>query len=135
MIHNLNILIVDDEIVNTILLEELVSQEGYTKYIVFNNSIDAYNYALNNDVDVLITDYNMPELNGIDLLKLIKTIHRDLVSIMITADNNSDMMIKALENHARDLTARSRQAPRRKIKILKWVLGEEGNTFPEITNN
>ena len=97
MIRNLNILIVDDEIVNTILLEELVSQEGYTNYTVFNNSMEAYNYALSNDVDVLITDYNMPELNGIDLLKLIKSIHRDLVSIMITADNNSDMMIEALE--------------------------------------
>ena len=97
MIHNLNILIVDDELVNTILLEELVMQEGYNNFITFNSSMDAYNYALSNNVDVLITDYNMPELNGIDLLKLTKAIHPELVSIMVTADNNSDMMIEALE--------------------------------------
>ena len=97
MIHNLNILIVDDELVNTILLEELVMQEGYNNFITFNSPMDAYNYALSNNVDMLITDYNMPELNGIDLLKLTKAIHPDLVSIMVTADNNSEMMIEALK--------------------------------------
>ena len=43
-------------------------------------------------------------------------------------------MLEKLEKHSRDLTARSRHAPRRKMKILRWVLGEDG-AFPEITNN
>jgi len=97
MIHDLNILIVDDEIVNTILLEELMMQDGYTNYTVCNDSMEAYNYILTNRIDVLITDYNMPQLNGIDLLKLTKSVNPELVSIMITADNNSEMMIEALE--------------------------------------
>ncbi|WP_434657863.1 response regulator transcription factor [Sulfurimonas sp. NW9] len=54
-----------------------------------------------NTVDALITDFNMPEMDGIELLKQAKALYPDLVSIMITANDN-EMMHRALESGVTD---------------------------------
>jgi len=97
MQHNLNIVIVDDEIVNLLLLENIVNAEGYEKVSTFDSSPEAIEYIQNNKVDVLITDFNMPHMDGIALLEQAKERYPDLVSIMITANNDNEMMHRALE--------------------------------------
>jgi len=97
MQHNLNIVIVDDEIANLLLLENIVNTEGYKNVSTFSTSPDALKYIQNNTVDALITDFNMPQMDGIELLKQAKELYPDLVSIMITANNDNEMMHRALE--------------------------------------
>jgi len=97
MFHNLKIVVVDDEIMNVILLEELIKQEGYQNYKTFEDPVEALEYIKTESVDILIIDYNMPQINGIELLKASKILHPDMVSIMVTANNDENMMCKALE--------------------------------------
>ncbi|QOP42464.1 response regulator [Sulfurimonas sediminis] len=97
MQNKLNILIVDDEIVNLMLLENILQNEGYKNVSSFSNSTQALEYLQNHPVDALITDFNMPGINGITLLEEAKKEHPDLVSIMITANNDNEMMHKALQ--------------------------------------
>jgi len=97
MQHNLNIVIVDDEMVNLILLEEIVKNDGYKYVSTFSTATDALEYIQNNGVDALITDFNMPEMDGIALLEEAKALYPDLVSIMITANHDNEMMQKALK--------------------------------------
>ena len=97
MQHKLNIVIVDDEIVNLLLLENIVNAEGYENVSTFGTSTEALEYIQNNKVDALITDFNMPHMDGIALLEHSKELYPDLVSIMITANNDNKMMHKALE--------------------------------------
>ena len=97
MQHNLNIVIVDDEIVNLLLLENIVTAEGYEKVSTFSNAPEALEYIQKNSVDVLVTDFNMPQMDGIALLEQTKELYPDIVSIMITANNDNEMMHKALE--------------------------------------
>ena len=97
MQNNLNIVIVDDEIVNLLLLENIVQTDGYENVSTFSTAPEALEYIQNNKIDALITDYNMPQMDGIMLLKHAKELYPDLVSIMITANNNNEMMYKALE--------------------------------------
>lgn len=96
MTYDLSLIIVDDDLVNLILLEELVKQCGYTNYNTFTQAQEAWNYIQNHHVDALVTDFNMPKINGIELLKFTKKIYPDLVSIMITANNDEEMMQNAL---------------------------------------
>ncbi|UCN00374.1 response regulator [Sulfurimonas sp. SWIR-19] len=97
MQNKLNILIVDDEIVNLMLLENILQNEGYKNVSSFSNSTQALEYLQKHPVDALITDFNMPDINGIKLLEEAKKEHPDLVSIMITANNDNEMMHKALQ--------------------------------------
>ncbi len=98
MFHNVSIVIVDDEMLNLILLEELIKQEGYINYKTFLEPSKALEYAKENNVDALITDYNMPKMDGIELLQKMKALHPDMVSIMITANNDTEMMEYALQS-------------------------------------
>ncbi len=97
MSNKLNVVVVDDEIVNLLLLESILSKDEYKNVFTFDNPLEALEYIKNNKTDVLVTDFNMPQMNGIELLKETKAIYPDLVSIMITANNNNEVMYEALE--------------------------------------
>lgn len=66
----LRTLIVDDE---PIALEKLQSYVGKTPMLTLrgtcSNGIDAMNFLMENEVDLIITDINMPDLNGMDMMK------------------------------------------------------------------
>jgi len=100
---NLNIVIVDDEEVNLILFEALLEKKGFSVKKSFNNPIEAKKYILQYGCDILLVDYNMPDVNGATLIKDIKVYLPDLISIMITADQTNDTMIEALNAGANDV--------------------------------
>ena len=57
---------------------------------------DGYKKYLDNDIDVVISDYNMPVMNGLDMIKLIRETNKEIPIILITAITDTDMIIKAL---------------------------------------
>ncbi len=98
----LHIVAVDDEPVNLMLLEELAAEEGLDIKTI-NDPLAVLEYIQSHTVDLLITDYMMPNLNGIELLRQCREITPDLLSIMITASDDSEAVkIAALEAGATD---------------------------------
>lgn len=93
---NLSFIIVDDEPVNLMLLEEIAKENGYEP-LTFSSPLDALKYAENNHIDLIITDFNMPKMDGLELLYHIKAIYPEILSIMITANDDRDIKLKALD--------------------------------------
>ena len=68
MLRKLEIVLVDDEDQITTLLEAYIQLAiRDTRIHTFNDPIAAKEFIKRNQVDVLITDYKMPHLNGIQL--------------------------------------------------------------------
>jgi len=63
---NDNILLVDDESLFLELMTELLVAEGINP-IATDSSVNAMDIIDSNEIDLLITDINMPEVNGIEL--------------------------------------------------------------------
>jgi len=97
MYNDVKVLLVDDEIVNVMLLEELVKQDGYFNYVSFTEPLKALEWLSENECDVIIADYNMPKLDGVELILKAKKIHPNVLSVRVTANNNEEVMHKALE--------------------------------------
>lgn len=95
MTSELRLIIVDDEPVNLILLEEIAKEMGHQP-ISFLNPLEAYEWAKEYTVNLLVTDYNMPHMHGLDLLKKIRTFHPEVMSIMITANGDNNLKLEAL---------------------------------------
>ena len=62
-------LVIDDSLVNRLATEALVEELGFTP-VGFDNAKDALHVLeKENDFDVMLVDWHMPEINGIEFLK------------------------------------------------------------------
>lgn len=73
MEYNRTILVVDDEENIRKLISLIVNAEGY-HVIEAVNGIDAWEKLCKNNVEMVITDFNMPKVDGVQLVRKIRTI-------------------------------------------------------------
>jgi two-component system chemotaxis response regulator CheY len=90
-----NILIVEDNQAMRKMLESMLIELGYHNYSSAVNGLKAWERIQEGDIDVVLSDYLMPEMNGLELLRLIRQTRKfyDIPFIMITgADRRGDFM-------------------------------------------
>lgn len=90
-----NILVVDDEIVQIETLRRGLRTRGYKVFDALNGR-DALRHLQGDEkIDIIITDYAMPEMTGMELLAKIREIHKKLPVIMMTAYGDKKLMLEA----------------------------------------
>jgi len=89
------VLIVDDEENTRIGLVKLLSQEGCHAEAVANGS-DALEYLKNITVDLVITDINMPEMNGMAFLRELNQTYPEIKVVMATAYSGVNSYLEAM---------------------------------------
>ena len=67
----LNIIIADDIFANRLLLSEIIEDLGHS-YIAVENGKQAVDALMNNSVDLVLMDIEMPVMNGLEATKYIK---------------------------------------------------------------
>ena len=77
------ILFVDDDTEILAMVDQYLGLQGYSVQTV-DNGIDALGIVKENDIDIVFTDYKMPEFNGLELLAAIKKYKPDTEVIIIT---------------------------------------------------
>lgn len=98
MNKNIRILIVDDEPNSTQILKKVLVKKGYSVFEE-NNSVKAKDLINENFYDIIISDLQMPEVDGLDLLK-IKPV--DSIFIMITGYGSVASAVESMKNGAFD---------------------------------
>jgi len=83
-ISNMNILSIDDN-KNNLLLIEVFSQKLGLNVTSVLNPIEALQLTKKNEYDLIVVDYMMPDMNGIDFIKLFRDFNKETPIIMITA--------------------------------------------------
>ena len=94
MENNYNIIYIEDNKFNIKLIQNLGEKLGL-KIKAFENPKEGLEYCLHNDIDLLLIDYMMPELNGIDLVNLLKKEKPDIPIVMMTAFDDLKLRQKA----------------------------------------
>jgi len=95
------ILIVDDEKMICLLLAQRLFKEGYI-CATANNGKEALNHFYKDDLSLIITDIRMPEMDGMELLKNVKTIKPKMMVTIMTAYPEIDMAVEAIRLGAND---------------------------------
>lgn len=91
------IIVVDDEIMITKTVAMLLKLRTKNEVVTFNNPKDALSFVNeNNEVDVIISDFLMPEMNGIEFLMEIKKISPKTESILLTGYADKENAIKSI---------------------------------------
>lgn len=94
-----NILIVDDETSMREFLSILLEREGYSTDTAASSAV-ALNLLSEKEYDLVISDVNMPGLDGIGLLEKIKSDSPDTPVIMITAFSTTEQAVSAIKHGA-----------------------------------
>jgi len=89
------ILLVDDEENTRIALSRLLTREGYIVDTVANG-FEALNHLREHDVNLIVTDINMPEMDGIEFLRELNRSFPESNVIMITAYGGVESYIEAI---------------------------------------
>ena len=92
------ILIVDDEAMVTKTLSMLLGLEGFSNVICFNNPKEALFYLKDNEIDLIISDFIMPEMNGIEFLESAKQIQDNITTILLTGYADKENAIRAIND-------------------------------------
>lgn len=86
--QNLTLLYVEDN-QDAREMTSMILEDFFDTIIVAVDGEDGYEKFLSNDIDLIITDINMPRLNGLELCKKIRK-HDDEISIIILSAHNED---------------------------------------------
>ena len=99
--NRLSILIIDDEEVQRESVGSYLKKREYDIYTAENGE-KGIDYILKNIVDVVLTDFRMPGLNGLELLKKIKEINPEIDVVVITAFGNVQDAVEIMKSGAYD---------------------------------
>jgi DNA-binding NtrC family response regulator len=99
------ILIVDDEQMMCEMLEDDLKRQGFhpTSYLSAEKALDALKTE---SFDVLLTDMNLPDMNGIELCERVVTNRPDIPVIVITAFGSMETAIAAIRAGAYDFVTK-----------------------------
>jgi two-component system chemotaxis sensor kinase CheA len=93
-----NILVVDDSITSRMLLQDILETAGYNVK-TSSDGMNAIKTIKENNFDLIVSDIDMPLMNGFQLTKLIKTTKylKDIPVILVTALSKDEDRIKGME--------------------------------------
>ncbi len=96
----MKLLVVDDSSTMRRIIKNTLARLGYKNVLEGEDGLRGWEVLENNtDIDMLITDWNMPEMNGLELVKKVRADERfaDLPIIMVTTEGGKAEVITALK--------------------------------------
>lgn len=96
---NMRILVVDDFATMRGMIKSILRKLGYGNVVEAGNGREAWNVLQRDDVAFIISDWNMPEMSGIELLRKVRASVEfcDLPFLMITAEAQQENVIEAVQ--------------------------------------
>jgi DNA-binding NtrC family response regulator len=111
------IVIVDDEPDLLNLLQLILSEKTDHRILVTTKPSRAIELCKENKADILLSDLRMPEMEGIELLKLIQKVDPKIPFIIMTAYGTIESAVEAMRQGAFDYITK----PFRKEQILMTI--------------
>ena len=97
----MKILIVEDEKGIADFLKQGLEEEGYAIEVAFNG-IDGLELALTKDFDLILLDWMMPKLSGLEVCKAIRDENKNVPILFLTAKDTIQETIEGLKAGAND---------------------------------
>lgn len=121
MEKNVKILVVDDFATMRKVLRNLLKQAGYENIVEAEDGVTALRVLKSQKIDFIISDWNMPNMSGLELLKAVRA-DNDIAKmpfLMVTAEALQDNVIAAVKAGVSNYIVKPFTAERLNEKIAK----------------
>jgi len=114
--NEISVLVVDDEAPNIESLRRIFEREGFAVLTAASGQ-KALDVCRHNAVHVVVSDLMMPGMNGIELVKALKTVVPDAEVVLMTAFGTVEKAVDAMRAGAYDFV----EKPLKRIQMVKTV--------------
>ena len=100
-----NILIVDDSFITRNIVKKTFGEMQIPFFCLeAGDGKKALDFMETTDIKIVFLDWNMPEMDGIEFLKVVRNIpkYKDIPIIMVTSEKGKFSVVEALQNGATD---------------------------------
>ena len=98
--NKMRILVVDDFATMRRIVKNILKQLGYENILEADDGASALEVLKREKIQFIISDWNMPQMSGIELLKTVRATEewKDLPFLMVTAEGQKENVIEAVKN-------------------------------------
>jgi len=95
----MKVLVVDDFATMRKIVRNILKQIGFTNIVEADDGANALQMIKEDKIDFVVTDWNMPNMTGLDLLKNIRATEKakDTPVLMVTAEGLADNVVDAVK--------------------------------------
>ncbi|MEF2145009.1 MAG: chemotaxis response regulator CheY [Desulfovibrionaceae bacterium] len=95
----MRILVVDDFSTMRRIIKNILRQLGYDNVVEADDGTTAWDVLNKDNVDFIISDWNMPHMTGIELLRKVRASEEygDVPFLMVTAEAQQENIIEAVQ--------------------------------------
>ncbi|MBD3610494.1 MAG: response regulator [Gammaproteobacteria bacterium] len=107
-LSKLHILLVDDIKSMRSMIRGILFKVGIQKVSDAANGHEGISVLKQENIDLIISDWNMPGMDGLEFLKAVRAdeTFKDLPFIMVTAENAKEMVVEAIQNGVSEFVAK-----------------------------
>ncbi len=138
--ERLQVVIVDDNPVNLLLLKKLVLGLGTGDPVCFEDPQEALEYCLENPPAVVVTDYMMPGMDGLELMEKFNQVPKlkNTLVLMVTAVEDKDLLKDALKVGVTDFLTKPVDGVEFRLRLrtllrLATALNADGTNATKLT--
>jgi len=122
-----NVLVVDDSLPMRGIVIKIIKASGFNvqQFFEASNGIEALTILSQKRLDLVLTDYNMPEMDGLELLDEMQKneMFKSIPVVMITTEGSKQRLAEFLEKGAADYLKKP-FAPEEIKQKLNQIMGE-----------
>ena len=96
-LHDLKVLVVEDQSEARAMMKQMMLEMGITQIFEASDGREALSFidSAYDFIDMVICDWNMPAMTGMELLRQLRTVDPDLPFLMVTGRGDKDSVVEA----------------------------------------
>lgn len=96
-LEDIKILIVEDQDDVRTLIRHMVLDVGFTQVFESSDGREALTFIDEADdfVDLIICDWNMPGMSGVELLRQVRSVYKDMPFLIVTGRDDMESVVEA----------------------------------------
>jgi two-component system chemotaxis response regulator CheY len=96
---SMKVLVVDDFATMRRIIKNVLKQIGFTQILEADDGTTALGVLKENKIDLIISDWNMPQMSGLDFLKTVRNGEStsEIPFVMVTAEAQKDNVLQAVQ--------------------------------------
>jgi len=117
----MKVLLADDSGTMRTIQKRCLNKLGIEDIVEAEDGVRALQAFEAGEFDVVITDWNMPHMDGLELLQQIRSRNKDIPVIMITTEAERSRVVLAIQHGVSDYLVKPFTPDGLKEKLEKWA--------------